>query len=67
MRPLRVKRDGERGAGSQLFDTLGQLRRLQSAYKIIATPWREDLCFCIAGVLEREGIARFIAAGERSS
>lgn len=41
---------------------VGTLRGLPVGLQIIAAPWREDLCFRVARVLEREGIAKFKVA-----
>ena len=34
--------------------------------QIIAAPWREEACFRVARVLERLGVAKFVAAGARA-
>jgi AtzE family amidohydrolase len=46
---------------------IGKLRGLPVGLQIIAAPWREDLCFRVARMLEREGVAAFNPVGEPPS
>jgi Asp-tRNA(Asn)/Glu-tRNA(Gln) amidotransferase A subunit family amidase len=45
---------------------IGALEGLPVGMQIIAAPWREDLCFRVAGALERCGAAAFVPLASHS-